>query len=202
MTHATHRNTPPFLLLLLAATSLFSCKKEKLTELPVPGNMSYIDLQNKEILFGKGSVSLDLNNDGRKDLVFGTRLVGDPIDMTDKWQWLVFSDIFTNLPVNAQEEIPILHKSDSIPVNDFNGYTWYQLSSILLAQKVISMSGPDRWEGAWKNVIKKHLPLQVVKNEKRYNGWLELSFDTIGEKVILHRAAICNAAETGVKAGE
>jgi hypothetical protein len=38
-------------------------------------------------------------------------------------------------------------------------------------------------------------------NKQRFNGWIELSFDTNGEKIILHKAAISKMPEKYVIAG-
>jgi hypothetical protein len=45
------------------------------------------------------------------------------------------------------------------------------------------------------------LPIQIKKDNKRFNGWVELSFDMDAEKVILHRAAISKLPESQVIAG-
>jgi len=45
------------------------------------------------------------------------------------------------------------------------------------------------------------LPVQVLVNNQRFNGWVELSFDMSAEKIILHKAAISKLPERGVIAG-
>jgi hypothetical protein len=57
------------------------------------------------------------------------------------------------------------------------------------------------WEGNWKTATKKYLPIQVRKNNLRFNGWIELTVDTLHEKIILHRAAISKAGEKEIIAG-
>jgi hypothetical protein len=47
----------------------------------------------------------------------------------------------------------------------------------------------------------KYLPVYLKKNGHVYFGWIELSFDTIAEKIILHRAALCTEAGQKIKAG-
>jgi len=46
------------------------------------------------------------------------------------------------------------------------------------------------------------LPYQVVENNKLYNGWIELTVNTAGEKVVVHKAAISKEPDKIVKAGE
>ena len=64
-----------------------------------------------------------------------------------------------------------------------------------------SAAGREYWEGKWKTRSHKYLPLQIQKNGKRYNGWVELSCDTGSQKTILHKAAISKKEESAVRAG-
>ncbi|KAA9038367.1 hypothetical protein FW778_12400 [Ginsengibacter hankyongi] len=56
-------------------------------------------------------------------------------------------------------------------------------------------------EGHWKNAVHKYLPYQVVENGNCYNGWMELSIDVPGEKVVLRNTAISKEANKIIKAG-
>lgn len=176
---------------------LAGCKKP-LT--PAPQNMVYTDLYDKKIRF-RESFFLDLDKDGIPDIFFHTLLVGDPVAQQDKEKYFVSSRINAYLPVNAQENAPILEKGEPIPINNFNDYTWYEVSLIELAQKVTGVSGPPFWEGTWKSSRHKYLPVQVRVSNSKYNGWIELSFDTDAEKIILHKAAISSEAGIEVIAG-
>ncbi|MGC4038291.1 MAG: hypothetical protein QM764_20175 [Chitinophagaceae bacterium] len=116
-------------------------------------------------------------------------------------QFLVTSDLYSSLPVNESETTPVKNKNEVIPVEDFDSYNWYNASAIILAQKIIPLTGEEYWEGNWKDVSHRYLSVQVKVNNKRYNGWIELSFDKIAQKTILHRAAISRKAECDVSAG-
>jgi len=164
--------------------------------------MEYFNLDNREIKSNSPGFLIDVNHDGRKDLAFTTLLVGDPVNQVDKLQFLISTNIEVNLPVNGNEEIPVMNKGESIAIENFNGYQWFELSSILLVQKIISFIAPPVWEGHWKNAVHRYLPYQVVVNGKPYNGWVELSVDIAGEKVLLHKAAISKEPNKTIKAGE
>ncbi|CAN5759187.1 hypothetical protein BH11BAC3_BH11BAC3_11890 [soil metagenome] len=185
--------------------SVTSCKKDKLTDSPTPTvpptKMEYFDLGNTIIKTGSPGYLIDLNHDGRKDLAFTTLLVGDPLNQVDKLQFLISTNIQVNLPVNASEQIPLMNTGDVIAVENFNEYHWLELSSILLVQKIISFTSPPIWEGQWKNAFHQYLPYQLTDNMKRYNGWVLLSVDVAGEKIILHKAAISKEADKIIKAG-
>src|SRR5678816_1449643 len=103
--------------------------------------MLYKDLRDSSIAFGR-IASFDLDNNGEKDVLFSTQLVGDPVEQKDKQQWMVTTSFNANLPVNSTEHIPVLHYLDSIPLNDFSGHAWYNASSILLSQKTLTMTKP------------------------------------------------------------
>ena len=190
---------------LMFTLGVSSCTKEK-KPAPVPVTpplaMEYFNLDNKEITADAPGFFLDVNHDGRRDLAFTTLLVGDGINRVDKVQFLISSNIKVNLPVNESEEIPVMSRGDLVVPGNFSGYHWFELSSILLVQKVISFTAPPVWEGHWKTAVHKYLPYQVVADEKIYNGWVELSVDIAHEKIVLHKAAICKEANKSVKAGE
>jgi len=190
---------------VMIVLSVVSCKKDSIHPgIPtVPRvEMEYFNLNNREIKGNAPGFFLDVNHDGRSDFAFTTLLVGDPINQVDKLQFLISSNIDVNLPVNGREEIPVMNKGESIVPGNFNGYQWFELSSILLVQKIISFTVPPVWEGHWRNASHKYLPYQVIVNGKRYNGWVELSVDITNEKIILHYAAISKEPDKIVKAGE
>ncbi|MCW3107079.1 MAG: hypothetical protein JWQ09_1585 [Segetibacter sp.] len=185
------------LLIMLSA----GCRKETATPpvvtLPL---MNYVDLHDRQIKFNQ-SLSVDVNGDGSKDVYFFTELLGDPILKRDYRQYLVASSFYTSLPVNNNEQIPLLSKEAPISLTAHTGYEWYNGSNIVLAQKVISETGPDWWDGEWKNAAHKYVPIQVAKDSLMYYGWVEISFDTQAENIIAHKAAVCKEAGKEVKAG-
>jgi len=193
-----------FYFAIVISLIVVSCKKEKqphgIPNLPET-TMEYFNFNNREIKAGLSGFSVDLNHDGRKDIGFSTLLVGDPINQVDKLQFLVETNIKANLPVNADEEIPVMKVGDIVPLNDFDSYHWFELSSIMLVQKIISFTQPPIWEGHWKNAIHKYLPYQIVVADKIYCGWVELSVDIENEKVILYKAAISKQPNKTIKAG-
>jgi len=193
------RNIITTAVLLLFITACKKDKKEIPDPVPSQPGMSYFDLKDSTVSLGGLNV-LDLDRDGKYDLFCSTLLVGDPVLMQDKWQWLVNSSLEANLPVK-NEIVPAMEKGTIIPVQDFSGYGWFNASSIVLAQKVIGLIQPPFWEGAWKGASHQYLPFQLVRPGGLYNGWVELSFNQAGEKVILHKAALSKISNTGIKAG-
>lgn len=187
------------LLLLL----IVSCKKtQPLQPQPLPSPvLKYTNLADSAIRMNR-SASFDINGDGEWDIFFGTLLVGDPLNQQDKKQWLVGSSFNTNLPVNGNERIPMMQRGEPVPLGDFSGYSWFNASMVYLTQKIISMNIPPFWEGEWKNANHHFIPVQVNKNGGLYNGWVEVSFDTVEEKLIIHKAAISLNPGQAVKAGQ
>ena len=183
--------------------ALVSCKKDKLVVPSIPHpEMEYFNLNDTSVKADTPGFSIDINHDGRKDLAFTTLLVGDPVFQVDKLQFLIRSNIQVNLPVDAYEQIPVMNPGDSIVSEDFNGYHWWELSTIVLVQKIIYFNHSPVWEGNWKNAVHKYVPYQVINNNLRYNGWVELSVDVAGERVILYKAAVCKEANKVVTAGK
>lgn len=186
------------LILVMVATS---CRKDAITP-PAASHpeMTYVDFHDRQIKFNQ-SISVDLNGDGSKDIYFSTLLVGDPILKRDYMQYFVSSSFFSSLPVNNNEQIPVLSKEAAISLTAHPGYEWYNASNIVLAQKIIGETGTPWWEGEWKNAARKYVPIQVSKDNLLYYGWVEISFDTQAENIIVHKAALCREAGKEVKAG-
>ena len=193
------------LLSVMITLSVVSCNKDNvppvIPTVPLP-EMEYFNLNNREIKHTTPGFALDVNHDGRLDLGFSTVLVGDALNHVDKLQFLITSNIEVNLPVNGSEQIPVMSKGESILLGNFDGYQWFELSSIMLVQKIISINVPPVWEGHWRNASHKYLPYQVIVKGKQYNGWVELSVDIVDEKIVLHNAAISKEPNKIIKAGE
>jgi len=193
-----------FLILSLILLTVISCKKERQQQYTPPApevQMEYFNFNDREIKAGASGFSVDLNHDGRKDIAFSTLLVGDPINQVDKFQFLVQSNIKVNLPVKFGEEIPVMKKGDLIPLSNFESYQWFELSSIILVQKLISFTQPPVWEGHWKDAVHRYLPYQIVVTDGIYSGWVELTVDIANEKLVLHKAGISRQPNKIIKAG-
>ena len=188
-----------FFLFAIPVLFFYSCKKDAIV--PKPSThpvMRYKDLQNAEVAVSY-SQSVDIDNDGTKDFAFSVLLVGDPILQRDRLQFIAHSKIDDNLLNNDEDQSPVLNRYDLIS-ETHQGYQWYEISAIVLAEKITTMTNVF-WEGLWKNASHKYLPVQIKRNNKLYHGWIELSFDTASEKLILHKSAISTEAGKDVKAG-
>ena len=191
-----------FLLGLFFMAMLLSCGKEKVQPAePLLPSMRYIDLRDTSVVFQRGA-SFDLDSNGQKDIYFSTQLVGDPVYQQDKKQWLVSSSFYANLPVNSEESIPQLLYNSLIPLGSFSGYNWYNASTVILAQQIISNSAPPVWVGDWKNAAHQYIPIQIMKSGGVYTGWVEISFDTAAGKTIVHKAGLSLQPNQAVRAGK
>ncbi len=186
---------------MLALCSIMSCS-EKEVSFPPPTDpeMKYIDLQNKVVKAGKSQL-LDLDENNSIDFALYTMHIGDPVGQQDKIRFLAGSNVQCNLLVGGDNNSPALTKGNTIAINNMPPFEWYEVSEVFLAEKIIGMNAPPFWQGPWKDESHKYLAIQIVKNNQRYNGWIELSFDTATDTLYLHKAAISTEAEKEVKAG-
>lgn len=192
--------------LALVTALVTSCSKN---ETPIPHKppadqqpeMIYTDLQNRELKFQQAQL-IDLNHDELVDIGFSTWYIGDPIEKEDEVLFFAGSYVHSNLLVNEANGSPAFNKGDLIPLGNYPGHDWYRVAQVEMALKNTPTAGLPYWEGNWKLVSHKYLAVQVVVADKRYNGWVEVSFDTAGEKLILHKAAISKEAEKAVIAGK
>lgn len=187
-----------FLSILTAAVFLASCYGDYEAELNHPP-MRHTDLQDIEVRPGS-SRSLDLDGDGTKDFFFYTQLVGDPVLKRDRLQYYAGSTIKTNLLSDANDESPVLPQGAQVMLNH-QGYTWYEISAIVLTEKITTMTPPSFWQGRWSEASHQYLPVQINKGGKLYMGWIELSMDKTAEKLVLHRAAIAKEPGRTVRTG-
>jgi hypothetical protein len=182
---------------------IISCSKKDNVEPPPPAHppMKYTNLGNVAIKFGQVK-TLDINGDNTVDLIFSTMAVGDPLFKRDKKRYYANGrfDVFSL--VNEGEETPVLNTNDSITVQNHAGYNWYNASSIILAEKIIEETGPPYWQGNWKNASHKFFAVQVRKDNLLYSGWVEASFNTNTEELILHRAAVATVPGKNIVAGK
>src|SRR5687768_9494037 len=95
---------------------LSSCTKTSVKTTHDYPKMTYQNFSDSAVMFGR-SASFDLDGNGEKDIHFGTLLVGDPLSQQDKRQWLAICSFNTSLPVNNDENIPVLDFNDLIPIN-------------------------------------------------------------------------------------
>ncbi|HEY6505531.1 MAG TPA: hypothetical protein VIZ28_16265 [Chitinophagaceae bacterium] len=192
------------ILILFLVLAFTACNKKEIIIQPPPQpppQMRYTNLDNIAVKFGQHKI-LDIDGNNTPDLLFSTILVGDPVLRRDRRQYYVNAafDVFSL--VNGQEQTPALNSGDAITLNDHPGFNWFNASSVVLAEKIIEETGPDHWEGNWKNADHKFIPVQVRKNDLRYNGWVEASFKTDTGELVLHRAAISIEAGKTIKAGQ
>jgi hypothetical protein len=162
--------------------------------------MLYTNLNDEEIN-EQSHKALDFNNDGKSDLSFTTKFIGDPSQNRAIFQYLVMPlSNNTSLLVNDQGESPILKKGDQIAAT-FTGCIWYPNASVSLVQKIFEQTG-SYWYGLWHHVSHQYLAIRVIANGEPYYGWVELSIDTDAEKLVLHKMAICTEANVAVMAGK
>lgn len=189
---------------LCALTALLlttGCKKTTCVCPPESADpkMEYTEFNDKTIAF-KSGYWFDLDKDGQNDFGFSTLLVGDAILRRDYRQYYIVSNFYTNCQVNDNEETPVLQKGDKISPVPLAGFHWYNASHVVIAQKIIEEDGTS-WSGNWKQIAHAYQPVSILKGDKTFYGWIEISFDMQSEKIILHRAAVAKEADVEVRAG-
>jgi hypothetical protein len=163
--------------------------------------MQYTYLNNAEVKYMKPGVWIDLNKDNRADILFEVMRIGDAINKYDRFQFNIVTSIRVNVPVNVNEQIPVFLNNATIPLENFDGNNWYGGSEIDLIQKVLFENGSVTWRGNWLAAQRAYLPVQIIIEGKRRNGWIELTAEPQNERLILHRAAISKEPEKVIKAG-
>ncbi|MBC7949354.1 MAG: hypothetical protein H7Y42_15820 [Chitinophagaceae bacterium] len=180
-------------------TGLVACNKE-VGDTPSFPKMRYSELNDVRIGFGQQKM-IDIDGDNSTDLLFTTVLVGDPVLKRDRKQYYVNASFDTFLLTDAIEQTPIFKIGEVIPIGNPPGLNWFNASSVVLVEKIIELDDPAHWEGNWKNATHRYLAVQLRKDNKRYNGWVEISVEIDLGQMVLHRAAISEEPGRSVRAG-
>ena len=186
--------------ILIVIVCISACKKENTVE-PEP-TMNYVDLHQAEVKDGVFQ-RVDLDDNHTQDFTFTTRLVNDPALNQSTLEFIVIAriDAYLMLVTGTQTGKKFV-KGDSLRVAAASGSSWTAFSLMILAKKITPQTGASFWEGEWKDASHHYLPVKVTKtNGSVHIGWIELSMDSAGEKLILHKAALSIDAEKNVAAG-
>jgi hypothetical protein len=191
-----------FTIILLSACS----KREHIIETPVPDEVKILpemmitELNDAEIKQGQ-SIAIDLNRDGVRDVVFATWYIGNPNENEDEVLFFASTGIQSALMLGGENDSPRFTRDEMITSRPSSGYDWFVIGQAELAKKNIGAVGDPYWEMPWKNANHAFLSVRVMKDDKWYYGWVEVSMDTANSKLILHRAAIGMVEGKGVKTG-
>lgn len=187
--------------LLVTTIALVACHKKDNPVTDTPA-MIYTDCKNTSVKQGQ-MFHIDLDKDGMRDLSFGTWYTGSPLHREDLVLFYAESYIHTLLLMDTtNESTPMYSKDELIALPTLPAYhQWYQLSLSELARKHIPEMNPIYWDGTWKQASHRYMGIKITKGNQWYAGWIELSFNTTGEQIILHRAAISKTPYVPVTAG-
>lgn len=193
------------LIIALLFLILNACTKKDFKQEPGlpgqhPSDLMITDLNDIEVKQQQHQ-SLDLDKDGVTDVLFATWEIGDPIEKEDEILFFAASGTKSSLMIGEDNFSPKFNQDELIPVKAPRGYEWYIVAQVELAMKNISDTKPPYWEKEWKDASHKFLAIQVNRSGRLYQGWIELSMDTVQSKLILHRAAIAKQSERAVRAG-
>lgn len=192
------------LYLLLAFVVLASaCKKDKSDDHSGQHpEMTYVDLQNREIKLNQEAV-FDLDGDNRPDIVFLVYHIGSGQSVKTRFTILGSAAIsFLTKDEDDQSVSPAKNPDDVIHIANELPYEWWGASETYLTEKIEPQGRPAFWLGNWKNANHKFFPIQFTKLNKKCAGWIELSFDTQAEKLVLHRAAYSTVSNKDILAGK
>lgn len=192
------------ILAALCIILMVSCKKNDISKSTADTNpkMEYFDIHKSLNLTTRNEILIDLDKDKKPDVLFGILYVGDFILKQDKHRFIALTTIRTSLLVNPEEETPVLDENQYIPIENTQAYNWYGASEITLIEKITPMNNPSFWIGNWRNSTLKYLPIQLTKNNKRYNGWISISTNTNNEEIRIHRVALSTLPEVSIRAGK
>jgi hypothetical protein len=180
---------------VLLIAVLVGCKKENNVVKP-DATVDYVNLH--DTVLQTVPIVLDLNKDGRQDLLFYIESVS--ATPNDYGEFRVVPQIETN--ILTQGITPkVVNKNDSIRSVSNAGYSWSEDPAILATRYFPVDLANSYWEGAWKNTQNKYLGVQLTKDSKTYNAWVRISAVNDKSRIIIHDAGISKSPGTSIAAG-
>lgn len=190
------------LLLISCATLLMmSCSKK---ETPVPQtSVEYLNLNNT-VVTANNVLTIDLDKDGTADFTVTKELREGDAGENDLLEFRVTSVgqhrilMLDNGTPARKEEGVLIKNEDELP------YRWDPLLSAALVTRVLTLDiANSYWQGEWMNQYNKYLAVQLIKDGKAYQGWIQISFSQIlPTRIIVHDAAYNKIAGQPIKAGQ
>lgn len=187
--------------LLIITAALMACGTKEKPVIDAPA-MIYTDLKNTSVKQGQ-AFHIDLDKDGTRDLSFGTWDIGSPMHQENRVLFYAESYIHTLLLMDTtNESTPVYNPGDLIALPAMPAHhQWYPVSLAELAKKHIPDMSPVYWDGIWKQASHRYMGIKITKGNQWYAGWIELSFNTATEQIVLHKAAISKMPYVPVTAG-
>jgi hypothetical protein len=183
------------------AVLLFSCKKE---DDEVSSTIEYTNYNNRAVTETTDLV-LDLNKDGANDYVVTTQPVSDGTSTRLVFKVAKYQGTANRILLQEDEGAPkMMEKNETITKEALPDYEWTPLHLANLVEHVTpAQPAAPYWQGTWKEKQNKYLPVQLLKDNKTYNGWIQISFSAANTpQIIVHDAAVSKEADVSIKAGQ
>lgn len=189
------------ILVAMTMMSIISCSEKE--PISPPKSILYINLNNTAVT-SNNVLSIDLDSDGTTDFVVTKELRETDAGQDDILEFRVIAAQQNRVLVQdngtpARKEAGVIIRSE-----DENGYQWDATTPAVIINRMLTPDPANSyWEGSWLQQFNKYLPIQLLKEGKKYNGWLQLSFsDVLPSRIIVHDAAFNKIADQPIQAGE
>ncbi|GAB6283797.1 MAG: hypothetical protein STSR0008_26380 [Ignavibacterium sp.] len=156
-----------YLILFLLTITVLSCSD----------NPTQSEDTNKKYYSGENPI--DLNSDGQNDVRWELRYIGNKTT-TDA--------MFTVWPINGSELLyssqygnPLFVKGDTIKFNVIQPLHWYSLPLDLASKR----TNTGQWQGNWTGKTS-YMAIKISFNNNFHCGWVNVTMDTINEKIIFN----------------
>jgi hypothetical protein len=176
-----------------------ACSKK---ENPTPLSIQYVNLNNAAVTTDQ-SVNIDLDQDGTIDFYVTKELKETAAGQDDLLEFRVVSRQQNKLLIQQNGTPARKEAGVWIRKNDEGEYKWDASEHAVIVTRGIPIDIANAyWTGTWKDQYNKYLPIQLIKDGKTHNGWIQLSFSTVlPSRIIVHDAAYNKTADEPIQAG-
>jgi hypothetical protein len=153
--------------MLLIVLSIISCYDSP-TQVEEPSKKYY-----------SGEKSIDLNNDGKDDLRWELEYIGN--EMTSDVFYSVWPQNDSRLLyINQLGRLPF-EIGDTIKFESIQPLRWSPFRAHLASKRM----NTGQWRGRWVGKTA-YMPIKISINDSMHCGWVNLTIDTLNQKVIFN----------------
>lgn len=185
----------------LTMITIISCGKKE--PISTPKAIEYVNL-NHTAVTTNNVLSIDLDKNGTTDFVVTKELRETNAGQDDILEFRVIGAQQNRVLVQTDGTPARKDAGSIIRTEDEQGFSWDATTPAVIINRVLTPDPANSyWEGSWLQQFNKYLPIQLLKEGKKYNGWLQLSFSNeLPSRIVVHDAAFNKIADQPIQAGE
>lgn len=188
---------PLLMAALLGSVAFFSCQDQNDPEPSTPeSTIQTIIFEEPLRSYYNHGVTVDLNDDGLDDFLFGVLLEGNTSSVTSRFQ---VSSLRDSKVLGVEPTAQALAKD--APISAEASENWTIVSCSLISRKQIE-NQPDEWSGPWQQTPEAYLGVSIRLGEVYHYGWIKVMADPEHQELLIQQIAFNTTPGAAILAGQ